>query len=160
MNPLMLRAIPYAVAFALGASIAGWGTWKLHGYLRDKAEIACVARVDEQKTASANACEAANKVSEGIANEHTAKITDLERRLAAARKLQPAPTVRIGDFPQGSPLINGTGNGGLCGGDVVRTDPFWNIADQASHSSIKASGLQDYVNKIQPFIAKCEGRAG
>jgi len=132
-------------------------TWTVHGWLRDRAATKHETALSEQKSKSAEECAASVKITEDLTNVHLSKITDLERRLADARRMSPA-TIRPRDVPASPARADAARDDGLCGGNEVSTEPFWDIARAASTSSAKMTDLQSYVRSLEPFIARCEGR--
>jgi hypothetical protein len=145
------------LCFGIGLIAGMYGIWNVHTYLRDKAEIACNQSISDQKTKSAEACAEAANVTEKLTHEHDAKMSDLQRRINELKRVQPK-SVRTSDLPSRTPGSNAAGADGLCGGNEISTEPLYDLAGKAQGSSLKVTGLQAYVNSIQPYIAKCEGR--
>lgn len=147
--------------------------WLLHGCSVDRIEArhqtalsdAAKKREDDlkaQKTASAQECFNANQISEEIINENQAKMSDLQRELAAAKRMQTVRTVyvttRPGDLSEGSPGADATRD--VRPGEGYAVDSF-RLLDHSGRSKaeiIHYGSLQAYVRSLEPFIARCEGR--
>lgn len=158
MTIILARFWSQILCFIIGIAISAFAVWHLHTYLRDKATIACTAAISAQKTESANACAAATKISEDITRENEAKISDLQRRVADAKRLQPSPTIRINNLPETASKTDAIGQSGLRGGYEVQTGPLYDLAGNAQEIVINFTSLQNYVRSLEPYIAKCEGR--
>lgn len=147
--------------------------WQLHGCSVDRIEVKHQTALSEaekkrqddlkaQKKASALECDAANKISEGIINENEAKMSDLQRELAAAKRMQTVRTVYIkagtSNIPQGSTSPDAPGNVRPGEGYAVDSHTLIDHAGRSKAEIINYGSLQKYVRSLEPFISRCEGR--
>lgn len=116
MEALLLRYWQLVAGFVLGAVLAGWVGWQLHGWRVETLEGRYKAEANKAITAAAAQCRDNQKLTEGIAREYHKQIDNLGRRLADAKRVYGNRCIR--PVP-----VAGTAGGGDAAARAGHVDP-------------------------------------
>lgn len=131
-----------------GAAGAFALAWMLHSLDINRIETKQRAALAAQEAILIAVCETNKAITTGISNDYQSKISDLNNKLAAAKRLHPSKCITVSvASPAGgrNAAAGGTQPAGAYG---VASDALYDFAGEAEKYRLQLIGCQNFVEKV------------
>lgn len=141
-------AVVAAISATSSAAITGYVVWKLHNVVVTAIELKHQSDLTKQAEALNEQCNKDKQLTMEVSNETQSRLADLQRQLAAVKRVQPNRCVPIASHPTGGNDAD-QADTKLRQQNGVYSDTLYDFAGEAEQDSgIPLDNLQQFVCKL------------